>query len=144
MTIAMVPCDTNLPVAVATSLLNVAIAVFCTLSTLFSALAMVLIRAVWALNALANAALLTAAWLAASPDRVCDALSAEIFERAEEAAAALARLAAAAIEAACLVASWAHAMALRPAKRKRESFIVISEMWIQANVVLVEQSAPIN
>lgn len=100
-------------------------AVLCTLNTLFSALAMVLMSAVCALNALANAALLTAACDAASPTRVCEARSAEIFESADAAAAALALLAAAAIEAACSVAGfWAEARALSPARTKRDNFIV--------------------
>lgn len=89
-----------LPVAVATCLLRLAIAVFCTLNTLASALAMVPCSALIWLKALSCAWLLTAACDAASPTRVWDARCAEMFERALSWALLAAALAALAIDAA--------------------------------------------
>ena len=125
----------NIPVAVAKAILIECSAALASDKTLFSALAIVLFSAACADNADASARELCAACEAAAPVSVCAALSDEMMAAAWLAAAALVLLAAAIMEAALSVAATmlgcAEARALRPARRR-----AVTRMLIEVENIL--------
>ena len=118
-----------IPVAVFNAILNECCAALASDKTLFCALAIVLLCAVCAANAEAKTRELCAACEAAAPESVWPATSDEMMAALWRVAAALALLAAAIRDAACLVASawlgWAEARAVRPATRSAVTRMLI-------------------